>query len=78
MIATHFQVRRDLDKFLCERGDGGLRGAHGPSRPLRARLRTAPSHAIKELPFLNERRVRDGKEAISVGIGVSAGEAGGH
>ena len=74
MIETTFKYDGTLDKFL---GDAvmavfGAPMAH-PDHSARA-IRTAL--AMQEgIGGLNERRVRDGKEAISVGIGVSAGEA---
>ena len=74
MIETTFKYDGTLDKFL---GDAvmavfGAPMAH-PDHSARA-IRTAL--AMQEgITGLNERRVRDGKEAISVGIGVSAGEA---
>ena len=74
MIETTFKFDGTLDKFL---GDAvmavfGAPMAH-PDHSARA-IRTAL--AMQEgITGLNERRVRDGKEAISVGIGVSAGEA---
>lgn len=74
MIETTFQYDGTLDKFL---GDAvmavfGAPMAH-PDHSARA-IRTAL--AMQEgITGLNERRARDGKEAISVGIGVSAGEA---
>jgi adenylate cyclase len=74
MIETTFKYDGTLDKFL---GDAvmavfGAPMAH-PDHSARA-IRTAL--AMQEgITGLNERRVRDGKEAIAVGIGVSAGEA---
>jgi adenylate cyclase len=74
MIETTFKYDGTLDKFL---GDAvmavfGAPMAH-PDHSARA-IRTAL--AMQEgITGLNERRMRDGKEAISVGIGVSAGEA---
>ena len=74
MIETTFKYDGTLDKFL---GDAvmavfGAPMAH-PDHSARA-IRTAL--AMQEgITGLNERRGRDGKEAISVGIGVSAGEA---
>jgi adenylate cyclase len=74
MIETTFKFDGTLDKFL---GDAvmavfGAPMAH-PDHSARA-IRTAL--AMQEgITGLNERRVRDGKEAIAVGIGVSAGEA---
>jgi adenylate cyclase len=74
MIETTFKYDGTLDKFL---GDAvmavfGAPMAH-PDHSARA-IRTAL--AMREgITGLNERRARDGKEAISVGIGVSAGEA---
>jgi len=74
MIETTFKYDGTLDKFL---GDAvmavfGAPMAH-PDHSARA-IRTAL--AMQEgIGGLNERRVRDGKEAIAVGIGVSAGEA---
>jgi adenylate cyclase len=74
MIETTFKYDGTLDKFL---GDAvmavfGAPMAH-PDHSARA-IRTAL--AMQEgISGLNERRARDGKEAISVGIGVSAGEA---
>jgi len=74
MIETTFKYDGTLDKFL---GDAvmavfGAPMAH-PDHSARA-IRTAL--AMQEgITGLNERRARDGKEAISVGIGVSAGEA---
>jgi adenylate cyclase len=74
MIETTFKYDGTLDKFL---GDAvmavfGAPMAH-PDHSARA-IRTAL--AMQEgITGLNDRRVRDGKEAISVGIGVSAGEA---
>jgi adenylate cyclase len=74
MIETTFKYDGTLDKFL---GDAvmavfGAPMAH-PDHSARA-IRTAL--AMQEgITGLNERRLRDGKEAISVGIGVSAGEA---
>ena len=74
MIETTFKYDGTLDKFL---GDAvmavfGAPMAH-PDHSARA-IHTAL--AMQEgITGLNERRVRDGKEAISVGIGVSAGEA---
>ncbi len=74
MIETTFKYDGTLDKFL---GDAvmavfGAPMAH-PDHSARA-IRTAL--AMQEgITGLNERRQRDGKEAISVGIGVSAGEA---
>ena len=74
MIETTFKYDGTLDKFL---GDAvmavfGAPMAH-PDHSARA-IRTAL--AMQEgITGLNERRVRAGKEAISVGIGVSAGEA---
>ena len=74
MIETTFKYDGTLDKFL---GDAvmavfGAPMAH-PDHSARA-IRTAL--AMQEgITGLNERRVRDGKEAISDGIGVSAGEA---
>ena len=74
MIETTFKYDGTLDKFL---GDAvmavfGAPMAH-PDHSARA-IRTAL--AMQEgIAGLNARRMRDGKEAISVGIGVSAGEA---
>jgi adenylate cyclase len=74
MIETTFKYDGTLDKFL---GDAvmavfGAPMAH-PDHSARA-IRTAL--AMQEgITGLNERRARDGKESISVGIGVSAGEA---
>jgi adenylate cyclase len=74
MIETTFKYDGTLDKFL---GDAvmavfGAPMAH-PDHSARA-IRTAL--AMQEgIAGLNERRVRDGKEPIAVGIGVSAGEA---
>jgi len=74
MIETTFKFDGTLDKFL---GDAvmavfGAPMAH-PDHSARA-IRTAL--AMQEgISGLNEKRARDGKEAISVGIGVSAGEA---
>jgi adenylate cyclase len=74
MIETTFKYDGTLDKFL---GDAvmavfGAPMAH-PDHSARA-IRTAL--AMQEgITGLNERRARDGKEPISVGIGVSAGEA---
>jgi adenylate cyclase len=74
MIETTFKFDGTLDKFL---GDAvmavfGAPMAH-PDHSARA-IRTAL--AMQEgITGLNESRARDGKEAISVGIGVSAGEA---
>ncbi len=74
MIETTFKYDGTLDKFL---GDAvmavfGAPMAH-PDHSARA-IRTAL--AMQEgITGLNERRVRDGKEPIAVGIGVSAGEA---
>jgi adenylate cyclase len=74
MIETTFKYDGTLDKFL---GDAvmavfGAPMAH-PDHSARA-IRTAL--AMQEgISGLNERRARDGKEPISVGIGVSAGEA---
>ncbi len=74
MIETTFKYDGTLDKFL---GDAvmavfGAPMAH-PDHSARA-IRTAL--AMQEgITGLNERRMRDGKEPISVGIGVSAGEA---
>ena len=74
MIETTFKYDGTLDKFL---GDAvmavfGAPMAH-PDHSARA-IRTAL--AMQEgITGLNERRKRDGKEGISVGIGVSAGEA---
>src|SRR6267142_6709816 len=74
MIETTFKFDGTLDKFL---GDAvmavlGAPMAH-PDHSARA-IRTAL--AMQEgIVGLNEKRARDGKEAISVGIGVSAGEA---
>ena len=74
MIETTFKYDGTLDKFL---GDAvmavfGAPMAH-PDHSARA-IRTAL--AMQEgITGLNERRAHDGKEAISVGIGVSAGEA---
>jgi len=74
MIETTFKYDGTLDKFL---GDAvmavfGAPMAH-PDHSARA-IRTALTMQ-EGITGLNERRVRDGKEAISVGIGVSAGEA---
>jgi len=74
MIETTFKHDGTLDKFL---GDAvmavfGAPMAH-PDHSARA-IRTAI--AMQEgIVALNERRARDGKEPIAVGIGVSAGEA---
>jgi len=74
MIETTFKHDGTLDKFL---GDAvmavfGAPLAH-PDHSARA-IRTAL--AMQEgIVGLNERRARDGKEPIAVGIGVSAGEA---
>jgi adenylate cyclase len=74
MIETTFKYDGTLDKFL---GDAvmavfGAPMAH-PDHSARA-IRTAL--AMQEgISGLNERRTRDGKEPIAVGIGVSAGEA---
>ena len=74
MIETTFKHDGTLDKFL---GDAvmavfGAPLAH-PDHSARA-IRTAL--AMQEgIVGLNERRGRDGKEPIAVGIGVSAGEA---
>ena len=74
MIETTFKHDGTLDKFL---GDAvmavfGAPLAH-PDHSARA-IRTAV--AMREgIVGLNERRARDGKEPIAVGIGVSAGEA---
>jgi adenylate cyclase len=74
MIETTFKHDGTLDKFL---GDAvmavfGAPLAH-PDHSARA-IRTAL--AMREgIVGLNERRARDGKEPIAVGIGVSAGEA---
>jgi adenylate cyclase len=74
MIETTFKYDGTLDKFL---GDAvmavfGAPMAH-PDHSARA-IRTAL--AMQEgITGLNARRVRDGKEPIAVGIGVSAGEA---
>jgi adenylate cyclase len=74
MIETTFKYDGTLDKFL---GDAvmavfGAPMAH-PDHSARA-IRTAL--AMQEgIAGLNALRMRDGKEAISVGIGVSAGEA---
>ncbi len=74
MIETTFKHDGTLDKFL---GDAvmaifGAPIAH-PDHSARA-VRTAL--AMREgIVGLNERRGREGKEPISVGIGVSAGEA---
>ena len=74
MIETTFKHDGTLDKFL---GDAvmavfGAPIAH-PDHSARA-IRTAL--AMQEgIDGLNERRLRDGKEPIAVGIGVSAGEA---
>ncbi|MGH7317665.1 MAG: adenylate/guanylate cyclase domain-containing protein [Candidatus Rokuibacteriota bacterium] len=74
MIETTFKYDGTLDKFL---GDAvmavfGAPLAH-PDHSARA-IRTAL--AMQEgVTGLNERRMRDGKEPIAVGIGVSAGEA---
>jgi adenylate cyclase len=74
MIETTFKYDGTLDKFL---GDAvmavfGAPMAH-PDHSARA-IRTAL--AMQEgITGLNERRVRDDKEPIAVGIGVSAGEA---
>src|SRR5258705_13355432 len=76
MIETTFKHDGTLDKFL---GDAvmavfGAPLAH-PDHSARA-IRTAV--AMREgIVGLNERRARDGKEPIAVGIGGSAGEAGG-
>lgn len=74
MIETTFKNDGTLDKFL---GDAvmatfGAPIAH-PDHSLRA-VRTAldMQQGVIEL---NERRAREGKETISIGIGVSAGEA---
>jgi len=74
MIETTFKYDGTLDKFL---GDAvmavfGAPMAH-PDHSARA-IRTALDMQ-EGITGLNERRVRDGKEAIAVGIGVSAGEA---
>jgi len=74
MIETTFQYDGTLDKFL---GDAvmavfGAPMAH-PDHSARA-IRTALT--MREgITELNERRAREGKEPIEVGIGVSAGEA---
>jgi adenylate cyclase len=74
MIETTFKYDGTLDKFL---GDAvmavfGAPMAH-PDHSARA-IRTAL--AMQEgIAGLNERRGREGKEPIAVGIGVSAGEA---
>ncbi|HEU4438830.1 MAG TPA: adenylate/guanylate cyclase domain-containing protein [Methylomirabilota bacterium] len=74
MIETTFKYDGTLDKFL---GDAvmavfGAPMAH-PDHSARA-IRTAL--AMQEgIGGLNERRAREGKEPIAVGIGVSAGEA---
>jgi adenylate cyclase len=74
MIETTFKYDGTLDKFL---GDAvmavfGAPIAH-PDHSARA-IRTAL--AMQEgIAGLNERRARQGKEPIAVGIGVSAGEA---
>lgn len=74
MIETTFKHDGTLDKFL---GDAvmaifGAPIAH-PDHSARA-VRTAL--AMQEgISGLNERRAREGKEPIAVGIGVSAGEA---
>ena len=74
MIETTFKYDGTLDKFL---GDAvmavfGAPMAH-PDHSARA-IRTAL--AMQEgITGLNEQRAREGKEPISVGIGVSAGEA---
>jgi len=74
MIETTFKYDGTLDKFL---GDAvmavfGAPMAY-PDHSARA-IRTAL--AMQEgIAGLNERRVREGKEPIAVGIGVSAGEA---
>jgi len=74
MIETTFKFDGTLDKFL---GDAvmavfGAPMAH-PDHSARA-IRTALAMQAG-ISGLNEKRARDGKEAISVGIGVSAGEA---
>ena len=74
MIETTFKYDGTLDKFL---GDAvmavfGAPMAH-PDHSARA-IRTALDMQ-EGITGLNERRKRDGKEGISVGIGVSAGEA---
>ena len=74
MIETTFKHDGTLDKFL---GDAvmaifGAPIAH-PDHSLRAvRTALAMQEGIVEL---NARRLKDGKEPIAVGIGVSAGEA---
>jgi adenylate cyclase len=74
MIETTFKHDGTLDKFL---GDAvmaifGAPIAH-PDHSLRAvRTALAMQEGIVEL---NARRLKDGKERIAVGIGVSAGEA---
>jgi adenylate cyclase len=74
MVECVFRHDGTLDKFL---GDAvmavfGAPMAH-PDHSARA-IRTAI--AMQEgIVALNERRARDGKEPIAVGIGVSAGEA---
>ena len=74
MIETTFKHDGTLDKFL---GDAvmaifGAPFAH-PDHSLRAvRTALAMQEGIVEL---NERRQKEGKEPIAVGIGVSAGEA---
>jgi adenylate cyclase len=74
MIETTFKYDGTLDKFL---GDAvmavfGAPMAH-PDHSARA-IRTALAMQAG-IAGLNEQRARDGKEPISVGIGVSAGEA---
>jgi adenylate cyclase len=74
MIETTFKHDGTLDKFM---GDAvmaifGAPIAH-PDHSARAVLTAL---AMQEgIAGLNARRVREGKEAVSVGIGVSAGEA---
>ena len=75
MIETTFKHDGTLDKFL---GDAVMAVFGAPRSPIpttpRAPIRTAL--AMQEgIVGLNERRARDGKEPIAVGIGVSAGEA---
>ena len=74
MIDTTFKHDGTLDKFL---GDGvmAIFGAPIPHRDHSIRaVRTALAMQAG-VAGLSEKRIREGKEPISVGVGVSAGEA---